>query len=131
MGKNTDYPKNVAFHVVITCFPVEHLAQNISKSHLETCQYLREELQQITWQTFLQEEIENYQNKVRPEELYLGWKEHGKGIHAGDLLKTTKDRRMNALHQTADFCLQLLLPEPIMYSRHCRLTEVQHVKFQQ
>ncbi|OWK09412.1 RORA [Cervus elaphus hippelaphus] len=43
---------------------LEHLAQNISKSHLETCQYLREELQQITWQTFLQEEIENYQNKV-------------------------------------------------------------------
>ncbi|XP_054421311.1 nuclear receptor ROR-alpha isoform X2 [Pteronotus mesoamericanus] len=42
---------------------LEHLAQNISKSHLETCQYLREELQQITWQTFLQEEIENYQNK--------------------------------------------------------------------
>lgn len=32
---------------------------------METCQYLREELQQITWQTFLQEEIENYQNKVR------------------------------------------------------------------
>ncbi|XP_028920658.1 nuclear receptor ROR-alpha isoform X1 [Ornithorhynchus anatinus] len=45
--------------------PSEHLAQNISKSHMETCQYLREELQQITWQTFLQEEIENYQNKQR------------------------------------------------------------------
>lgn len=45
-------------------FVLEHLAQNISKSHMETCQYLREELQQITWQTFLQEEIENYQNKV-------------------------------------------------------------------
>ncbi|XP_068882403.1 nuclear receptor ROR-alpha isoform X6 [Aphelocoma coerulescens] len=44
---------------------LEHLAQNISKSHMETCQYLREELQQITWQTFLQEEIENYQNKQR------------------------------------------------------------------
>ncbi|XP_039196028.1 nuclear receptor ROR-alpha isoform X2 [Crotalus tigris] len=45
--------------------PEEHLAQNISKSHMETCQYLREELQQITWQTFLQEEIENYQSKQR------------------------------------------------------------------
>ncbi|XP_070809459.1 nuclear receptor ROR-alpha isoform X3 [Pituophis catenifer annectens] len=44
---------------------LEHLAQNISKSHMETCQYLREELQQITWQTFLQEEIENYQSKQR------------------------------------------------------------------
>ncbi|XP_063305394.1 nuclear receptor ROR-alpha isoform X3 [Pelobates fuscus] len=43
----------------------EHLAQNISKSHMETCQYLREELQQITWQTFLQEEIESYQSKQR------------------------------------------------------------------
>lgn len=48
---------------------LEHLAQNISKSHLETCQYLREELQQITWQTFLQEEIENYQSKVYSGEL--------------------------------------------------------------
>ncbi|XP_070618280.1 nuclear receptor ROR-alpha isoform X4 [Erythrolamprus reginae] len=44
---------------------LKHLAQNISKSHMETCQYLREELQQITWQTFLQEEIENYQSKQR------------------------------------------------------------------
>ncbi|KAG7280058.1 hypothetical protein CRUP_030514, partial [Coryphaenoides rupestris] len=43
---------------------LEHLAQNISKSHMETCQYLREELQQMTWQAFLQEEIENYQNKL-------------------------------------------------------------------
>ncbi|RXM32622.1 Nuclear receptor ROR-alpha [Acipenser ruthenus] len=42
---------------------LEHLAQNISKSHMETCQYLREELQQMTWQTFLQEEMENYQSK--------------------------------------------------------------------
>lgn len=42
----------------------EHLAQNISKSHMETCQYLREELQQMTWQAFLQEEMESYQNKV-------------------------------------------------------------------
>ncbi|MGH0138635.1 UNVERIFIED_CONTAM: hypothetical protein FKN15_066882 [Acipenser sinensis] len=44
---------------------LEHLAQNISKSHMETCQYLREELQQMTWQTFLQEEMENYQSKPR------------------------------------------------------------------
>ena len=42
----------------------EHLAQNISKSHMETCQYLREELQQMTWQAFLQEEVESYQSKV-------------------------------------------------------------------
>ncbi|KAG7245342.1 hypothetical protein INR49_010792, partial [Caranx melampygus] len=44
---------------------LEHLAQNISKSHMETCQYLREELQQMTWQAFLQEEVESYQNKPR------------------------------------------------------------------
>ncbi|KAM6981121.1 nuclear receptor ROR-alpha A-like [Aplochiton taeniatus] len=44
---------------------LEHLAQNISKSHMETCQYLREELQQMTWQAFLQEEIDSYQNKSR------------------------------------------------------------------
>ncbi|CAB1323170.1 unnamed protein product [Coregonus sp. 'balchen'] len=44
---------------------LEHLAQNISKSHMETCQYLREELQQMTWQAFLQEEMESYQTKPR------------------------------------------------------------------
>ncbi|TNN00484.1 hypothetical protein fugu_011730, partial [Takifugu bimaculatus] len=43
----------------------QHLAQNISKSHMETCQYLREELQQMTWQAFLQEEVESYQSKPR------------------------------------------------------------------
>lgn len=47
-----------------SCCLSEHLAQNISKSHMETCQYLREELQQMTWQAFLQEEVENYQSKV-------------------------------------------------------------------
>ncbi|KAM4744354.1 nuclear receptor ROR-alpha A-like [Anableps anableps] len=41
----------------------DHLAQIISKSHLETCQYLREELQEMSWQSFLQEEVEKYQNK--------------------------------------------------------------------
>lgn len=53
-----------ACHFLLILSVLEHLAQNISKSHMETCQYLREELQQITWQTFLQEEIENYQSKV-------------------------------------------------------------------
>ncbi|XP_014891004.1 nuclear receptor ROR-alpha-like isoform X2 [Poecilia latipinna] len=41
----------------------DHLAQIICKSHLETCQYLREELQEMSWQSFLQEEVEKYQNK--------------------------------------------------------------------
>ncbi|XP_044054144.1 nuclear receptor ROR-alpha A-like isoform X1 [Siniperca chuatsi] len=44
---------------------LDHLAQIISKSHLETCQYLREELQQMTWQNFLQDEVESYQSKPR------------------------------------------------------------------
>uniref|UniRef100_A0A8C4YXW8 Uncharacterized protein n=1 Tax=Gadus morhua TaxID=8049 RepID=A0A8C4YXW8_GADMO len=44
---------------------LEHLAQNISKSHMETCQYLQEELQQSTWQTFLQDEVECYQSKPK------------------------------------------------------------------
>ncbi|XP_047220050.1 nuclear receptor ROR-alpha A-like isoform X2 [Girardinichthys multiradiatus] len=45
----------------------DHLAQIISKSHLETCQYLREELQEMSWQSLLQEEVEKYQNK--PQEV--------------------------------------------------------------
>ncbi|XP_071345956.1 nuclear receptor ROR-alpha A-like isoform X2 [Trachinotus anak] len=46
-------------------FHIDHLAQIICKSHLETCQYLREELQQMSWQSFLQDEVENYQSKPR------------------------------------------------------------------
>uniref|UniRef100_A0A672FX87 Nuclear receptor ROR-alpha A-like n=1 Tax=Salarias fasciatus TaxID=181472 RepID=A0A672FX87_SALFA len=46
---------------------LDHLAQIISKSHLETCQYLREELQQMSWQSFMQDEVESYQSK--PQEL--------------------------------------------------------------
>uniref|UniRef100_A0A8C6LQS1 Uncharacterized protein n=1 Tax=Nothobranchius furzeri TaxID=105023 RepID=A0A8C6LQS1_NOTFU len=44
---------------------VYHLAQIVSKSHLETCQYLREELQQMSWQSFQQEEVDRYQSKPR------------------------------------------------------------------
>uniref|UniRef100_A0A665WTB0 RAR-related orphan receptor C a n=1 Tax=Echeneis naucrates TaxID=173247 RepID=A0A665WTB0_ECHNA len=36
----------------------------VSRSHLETCQYLGEELQQMSWQSFVQEEVETYQSKV-------------------------------------------------------------------
>ncbi|XP_036952393.1 nuclear receptor ROR-alpha A-like isoform X2 [Acanthopagrus latus] len=43
----------------------DHQVQLISKSHLETCQYLREELQQMSWQNFLQDEVESYQSKPR------------------------------------------------------------------
>nr|XP_046253841.1 nuclear receptor ROR-alpha A-like [Scatophagus argus] len=44
---------------------LDHQAQIISKSHLETCQYLREELQQMSWENFVQDEVENYQRKPR------------------------------------------------------------------
>ncbi|XP_067347482.1 nuclear receptor ROR-alpha A-like isoform X2 [Channa argus] len=44
---------------------LDHLAHIISKSHLETCQHLREELQQMNWQNLLQDEVESYQSKPR------------------------------------------------------------------
>ncbi|XP_078285924.1 nuclear receptor ROR-alpha-like isoform X1 [Rhinoraja longicauda] len=44
---------------------LEHLAQNIAKSHIETCQYLQEELQQLMWQTYVREELDIYLNKPR------------------------------------------------------------------
>uniref|UniRef100_A0A665WQG0 NR LBD domain-containing protein n=1 Tax=Echeneis naucrates TaxID=173247 RepID=A0A665WQG0_ECHNA len=37
----------------------------VSRSHLETCQYLGEELQQMSWQSFVQEEVETYQSKTQ------------------------------------------------------------------
>ncbi len=55
--------RQMCFEGMLHCVS-EHLAQNISKSHMETCQYLREELQQMTWQAFLQDEVESYQSKV-------------------------------------------------------------------
>ncbi|KAM9317704.1 nuclear receptor ROR-alpha A-like [Pholidichthys leucotaenia] len=44
---------------------LDQLVQIISKSHLETCQYLREELQQMSWQSFPQDKVESYQSKPR------------------------------------------------------------------
>ncbi|KAL2294700.1 hypothetical protein Nmel_008443, partial [Mimus melanotis] len=41
------------------------IAQNIIKSHLETCQYTMEELHQLAWQTHTYEEIKVYQSKTR------------------------------------------------------------------
>ena len=43
----------------------DRIAQNIIKSHLETCQYTTEELQQLAWQTHSYEEVKMYQGKVR------------------------------------------------------------------
>ncbi|KAI1239711.1 hypothetical protein IHE44_0011138 [Lamprotornis superbus] len=43
----------------------DRIAQNIIKSHLETCQYTMEELHQLAWQTHTYEEIKVYQSKTR------------------------------------------------------------------
>ncbi|XP_049329647.1 nuclear receptor ROR-alpha B isoform X3 [Astyanax mexicanus] len=45
----------------------EHLSENICKSHMETCQYLREELEPSKWQTVLNTELEAYQKKSQEE----------------------------------------------------------------
>ncbi|XP_068437516.1 nuclear receptor ROR-alpha A-like isoform X2 [Clinocottus analis] len=44
---------------------LDDLVQGVSRSHLETCQYLREELQQMSWPNFLKDEVERYQSKPR------------------------------------------------------------------
>nr|AKN63430.1 RAR-related orphan receptor B [Xenopus laevis] len=49
----------------ISMSEIDRVAQNIIKSHLETCQYTVEELHQLAWQTHSYEEIKIYQNKTR------------------------------------------------------------------
>ncbi|KAK6492999.1 nuclear receptor ROR-beta isoform X1 [Huso huso] len=49
----------------VTMTELDRIAQNIIKSHLETCQYTVEELQQLAWQTHTYEDIKMYQNKTR------------------------------------------------------------------
>uniref|UniRef100_A0AAV2MS01 RAR-related orphan receptor B n=1 Tax=Knipowitschia caucasica TaxID=637954 RepID=A0AAV2MS01_KNICA len=44
---------------------LDRIAQNIIKSHLETCQYTADELQQLAWQTHSYEEVKMYQSKPR------------------------------------------------------------------
>uniref|UniRef100_A0A452J115 RAR related orphan receptor B n=1 Tax=Gopherus agassizii TaxID=38772 RepID=A0A452J115_9SAUR len=39
------------------------IAQNVVKSHLETCQYTTEELKRLAWMLYTQEEIRSLQNK--------------------------------------------------------------------
>lgn len=49
---------------MVYSLPIDRIAQNIIKSHLETCQYTTEELQQLAWQTHSYEEVKMYQSKV-------------------------------------------------------------------
>ncbi|KAG5847802.1 hypothetical protein ANANG_G00130070 [Anguilla anguilla] len=41
----------------------EHIAQNVVKSHLETCQYSAEELRRLTWNLYTPEETRAFQGK--------------------------------------------------------------------
>nr|XP_014349560.1 PREDICTED: nuclear receptor ROR-beta [Latimeria chalumnae] len=49
----------------VTMTDVDRIAQNIIKSHMETCQYTVEELQQLAWQTHTYEEVKVYHSKTR------------------------------------------------------------------
>ncbi|KAK1176043.1 nuclear receptor ROR-beta-like isoform X2 [Acipenser oxyrinchus oxyrinchus] len=49
----------------VTMTELDRIAQNIIKSHLETCQYTVEELQQLAWQTHTYEDIKICQNKTQ------------------------------------------------------------------
>ncbi|XP_074834330.1 nuclear receptor ROR-beta-like isoform X1 [Carettochelys insculpta] len=47
----------------ISMLEIERIAQNVVKSHLETCQYTTEELKRLAWMLYSQEEIRSLQNK--------------------------------------------------------------------
>lgn len=54
----------------------DRIAQNIIKSHLETCQYTADELQQLAWQTHSYEEVKIYQSKVRLRDTFKLFHQH-------------------------------------------------------
>lgn len=54
----------------------DRIAQNIIKSHLETCQYTADELQQLAWQTHSYEEVKIYQSKVRLRDTFKRFHQH-------------------------------------------------------
>ncbi|XP_077698153.1 nuclear receptor ROR-beta-like, partial [Eretmochelys imbricata] len=47
----------------ISMLEIDRIAQNVVKSHLETCQYTTEELKTLAWMLYTQEEIRSLQNK--------------------------------------------------------------------
>ncbi|XP_067410421.1 nuclear receptor ROR-beta-like isoform X2 [Emydura macquarii macquarii] len=47
----------------ISMLEIDQIAQNVIKSHLETCQYTTDELKRLAWQLYTQEEIRSLQNK--------------------------------------------------------------------
>ncbi|XP_010075141.1 PREDICTED: nuclear receptor ROR-beta-like [Pterocles gutturalis] len=58
-------PLTIPQFCLVKFFQEHRIAQNIIKSHLETCQYTMEELHQLAWQTHTYEEIKVYQSKTR------------------------------------------------------------------
>lgn len=50
----------------LTCCPLlaDRVAQNVVKSHLETCQYTTEELKRLAWSLYSPEEVRALQSKV-------------------------------------------------------------------
>ena len=51
---------------LIACCPrlADRVAQNVVKSHLETCQYTTEELKRLAWSLYSPEEVRALQSKV-------------------------------------------------------------------
>uniref|UniRef100_A0A4W3GE27 Nuclear receptor ROR-beta-like n=1 Tax=Callorhinchus milii TaxID=7868 RepID=A0A4W3GE27_CALMI len=47
----------------VSMLEIDRVAQNVVESHLETCQYTTDELKQLAWQPYSQEEIRIFQNK--------------------------------------------------------------------
>ncbi|XP_043909909.1 nuclear receptor ROR-beta-like [Protopterus annectens] len=47
----------------VSMIEIEQVAQNVIKSHLETCRYTTEELKRLTWMHYTQEEVRNLQTK--------------------------------------------------------------------
>uniref|UniRef100_UPI00398ECDF6 nuclear receptor ROR-beta-like isoform X1 n=1 Tax=Pristiophorus japonicus TaxID=55135 RepID=UPI00398ECDF6 len=56
-------PENGQLATEISMTEIDRIAQNVVESHLETCQYTTDELKQLAWQPYTQEEIRNFQNK--------------------------------------------------------------------
>uniref|UniRef100_A0A4W5KYS9 RAR-related orphan receptor B n=1 Tax=Hucho hucho TaxID=62062 RepID=A0A4W5KYS9_9TELE len=59
------YQDSQLAHSNVSMGELDRIAQNIIKSHLETCQYTADELQQLAWQTHSYDDIKMYQSKTR------------------------------------------------------------------
>lgn len=53
-----------AHHLPAALTFADRVAQNVVKSHLETCQYTTEELKRLAWSLYSPEEVRALQSKV-------------------------------------------------------------------